>query len=65
VIERPIELGMEILLRVPNLSFVQQGENNVNFKELKTKWRVQKTRLITEVNKDRHIHKFGHDIALK
>ena len=32
VIEKAIELGMEILLRVPNLSFVLQGEDTVNFK---------------------------------
>jgi hypothetical protein len=35
VIKKNIELGMEIFLRVPNLSFVLQGEDTVNFKELK------------------------------
>ena len=29
---KAIELGMEILLRVPHLSFVLQGEDTVNFK---------------------------------
>ncbi len=32
VIEKAIELGMEILLRVPNLNYVLQGEDTVNFK---------------------------------
>ena len=32
MIEKAIELGMEILLRVPNLSSVLQGEDTVNFK---------------------------------
>jgi hypothetical protein len=32
VIEKAIELGMEILLRVPDLSFVLQDEDTVNFK---------------------------------
>jgi hypothetical protein len=32
VIEKAIELGMEILLRVPNLGFVLQGEDTVDFK---------------------------------
>jgi hypothetical protein len=51
---------MKILLRVPNLSFVLQGEDTVNFKELKEEWRVQKTRLFTELNKDRQTHRVGH-----
>ena len=29
---KAIELGMEILLRVPHLSFVLQGEDTINFK---------------------------------
>ena len=32
VVEKAIELGMEILLRVPNLSYILQGEDTVNFK---------------------------------
>jgi hypothetical protein len=32
VVLKTIELGMEILLRVPHLSFVLQGEDTVNFK---------------------------------
>jgi len=32
VIAKAIELGVEILLRVPNLSFVLQGEDTTNFK---------------------------------
>ncbi len=32
VVEKAIELGLEILLRVPNLSYGLQGEDTVNFK---------------------------------
>jgi hypothetical protein len=32
VIEKAIEMGMEILLRVPYLSYIVQGEDIVNFK---------------------------------
>jgi hypothetical protein len=32
VMEKTIEIGIEILLRVPNLSYVLQGEDTVNFK---------------------------------
>ena len=32
VVKKAIELGIEILLRVPHLSFVLQGEDTVNFK---------------------------------
>jgi hypothetical protein len=32
VVKKAIALGMEILLRVPQLSFVLQGEDTVNFK---------------------------------
>ncbi len=32
VVLKTIELGMEILLRVPHRSFVLQGEDTVNFK---------------------------------
>ncbi len=31
VVEKAINLGMEILLRLPNLSYVIQGEDTVNF----------------------------------
>ena len=60
VIEKAIELGMEILLRVPNLSFVLQGEDTVNFKETKAEFRVQKTQKFSELNKDRLTHLHGH-----
>ncbi len=36
VVEKAIELGLEILLRVPNLSYVLQGEDTVNFKVITT-----------------------------
>ena len=32
VVKMAIELGIEIMLRVPHLSFVLQGEDTVNFK---------------------------------
>ena len=32
VVMKAVELGMEILLRVPHLSFVLQGEDTINFK---------------------------------
>ena len=32
VVKKAIELGMEIVLRVPHLSFVLQGEDTINFK---------------------------------
>ena len=32
VVKKTIDFGMEILLRVPHLSFVLQGEDTVNFK---------------------------------
>ena len=32
VVEKAIELGMEILLRVPNPSYILQGEDTINFK---------------------------------
>lgn len=35
VLTRMVALGCECILRVPNLSFVLQGEDTVNFKELK------------------------------
>ena len=59
VIEKAIELGMEILLRVPNLSFVLQGEDTVNFKEVKAEGRIQKIRMFSELNKDRLVHLHG------
>ena len=53
VIERAIKCGLEILLRVPNLSFVLQGEDVINFKDTKAEWRVEKTKMFTSLNKDR------------
>ena len=64
MIEKAIELCMDIILKIPNLSFVLQGEETVNFKELKAEWDVRKTRLFIELNKDRHTHIVGH-MALK
>ena len=32
VVKKAVDLGMEILLRVPHLSFVLQGEDTINFK---------------------------------
>ncbi len=32
VLDKAIELGMEIVLRVPNLSYILQGEDIINFK---------------------------------
>ena len=32
VVKKTVALGMEILLRVPHVSFVLQGEDTVNFK---------------------------------
>ena len=37
VLKRAVELGLEVLLRVPNLSFVLQGEDTVNFKTVKVR----------------------------
>ena len=34
-LRKAIELGCEVILRVPHLSFVLQGEDTVNFKDLK------------------------------
>ena len=48
-----VRLGMEILLRTPNLSYILQGEDTVNFKELKAEWRIQKYKASNELNKDR------------
>ena len=60
VIERAIKFGMEILLRVPNLSFALQGEDLINFKETKAEFRVQKTQMFTQINKDRKTAFGGH-----
>ncbi len=48
-----VRLGMEILLITPNLSYILQGEDTVNFKELKAEWRIQKYKASNELNKDR------------
>lgn len=53
VLERAVELGMEILLRVPNLSFILQGEDTVNFKELKAEFRLQKAAKFRKLNDGR------------
>jgi hypothetical protein len=47
VVKTAVDLGLEILLRVPHLSFALQGEDFVNFKELKAHWRIQKTKKAT------------------
>ena len=52
-LETAVDLGLEIVLRVPNLRFVLQGEDTINFKELKAEWRNQKIRQFTALNKDR------------
>ena len=51
VVKMAIDNGMEILLRVPNLSFALQGEDTINFKELKAWWRKNKWNKFTELNK--------------
>jgi hypothetical protein len=51
VLKTAVELGIEILLRVPNLSFALKGEDLINFKELKAQWRMQKKK-----NGDRFEH---------
>ena len=60
VIERAIKGGMEILLRVPNLSFALQGEDIENFKDTKAEFRKEKTQMFTAINKDRKTAFGGH-----
>jgi len=50
VVMKAVELGLEILLRVPHLSNILQGEDTLNFKELKFHWRKNKYRKFTELN---------------
>ena len=50
VVEKAIELGMEIVLRVPHLSSVLQGEDTVNFRNLKEAWRRNKADTFTAIN---------------
>ena len=47
---KALELGLEILLRVPHLSHILQGEDTVNFKELRAHWRRNKTVTYTKIN---------------
>jgi hypothetical protein len=44
VVHKSLDLGMEILVRVPDFSFALHGEDTVNFKELKYNWRKTNTR---------------------
>ena len=53
VLDKAIALGMEIVVRVPNLSYISQGEDTINFKELKAKWRIQKFKASNEINKEK------------
>ncbi len=53
VLDKAIALGMEIVVRVPNLSYMLQGEDTINFKELKVEWRIQKFKASNEINKER------------
>jgi hypothetical protein len=41
---------LQIGLRVLNLSFALQGEDWINFKELKAHWRMHKTKIATSLN---------------
>ena len=50
VLQQAIEMGLEIVLRVPHLSHILQGEDTVNFKELKARWRKLKTQTYTKIN---------------
>jgi hypothetical protein len=43
VVMKALDLGLEILVRVPHLSHIFEGEDTVNFKELKAHWRRLKT----------------------
>ena len=38
-LESAISLGLEIVLRVPNLSYILQGEDTVNFRTFKVNWK--------------------------
>ena len=51
VLAMEITLGMEIVLRVPNLSYILQGEDTVYFKELKVEWRIHMFKASNELNK--------------
>jgi len=66
VVTKAIDLGPGILLRVPNLSFALQGEDTLNFKELKFHWRKNKYKKFTEINPLTttarvHFNAFGFD----
>eukprot|EP00951_Prasinocladus_malaysianus_P030988 scaffold294719_cov19-Prasinocladus_malaysianus.AAC.1 len=58
--ETALGLGIEILLRVPKISFVLQGEDTVNFKELKAVWRRKKHEKFLELNIDRRVKSVGY-----
>jgi hypothetical protein len=58
VLMTALGLGIEVLLRVPNLSFALQGEDLVNFKELKAHWQIQKTKMATKLNVNLKSKKF-------
>jgi len=51
VVKYAIANGMEILERVPNLSFALQGEDTINFKKLKARWRKNKWNTLTSIKK--------------
>ena len=50
VVLKTDELGLACLLREPHLSNILQGEDTVNFKELKLHWRKNKYRKFTTLN---------------
>lgn len=60
VVETAIKLGMEIVLRVPHLSFALQGEDTVNFRVLKEEWRRNKAKAFTDLNASRKCHNVAH-----
>lgn len=60
VVEKALELGLEILLRVPNLSWVLQGEDTVNFAKLKARWRREKHEMFRRLNEHRRTDKASY-----
>ena len=50
VVKKAADLGLDILLRVPHLSHILQGEDTVKFKELKSHWHRQKTLMYNKIN---------------
>jgi hypothetical protein len=45
-----VDLGLEIMVRVPNFNFALKGEVLIHFKELKANWRMNKTKMVTSLN---------------